>query len=163
MVETRHLTDPTGVTSRLGGHTRNQFGSVSRCSRACNFFSLVPCSSTRLRNRAITADTRDRAAISVQPNSSAASIKRRSAVSRAPARSSGGNPQIISAILGIVATADFRKAFSSSAGAMTVNAQLIGQLQVVHRRYRVERVGVLEVYGKIPRASKHPLVDDLCR
>ena len=138
MVETRPLTDPRPQrgdlqVGRPHCAPRNQFGSVSRCSRACNFFSLVPCSSTRLRNRAITADTRDRAAISVQPNSSAASIKRRSAVSRAPARSSGGNPQIISAILGIAATADLRKAFSSSAGAMTVNAQPIAQLQVVHR------------------------------
>jgi hypothetical protein len=116
MVETRPLTDPRPQrgdlqVGRPHCAPRNQFGSVSRCSRACNFFSLVPCSSTRLRNRAITADTRDRAAISVQPNSSAASIKRRSAVSRAPARSSGGNPQIISAILGIAATADLRKGF----------------------------------------------------
>ena len=89
----------------------------------------------------------------MQPNSSAASIKRRSAISSAPARSSGGNPQTSSAILGIAATADLRKAFSSSAGAKPVNAQLIGQLQVVHRRYRVEHVGVLEVCGEIPRAS----------
>jgi hypothetical protein len=141
MVETRPLTDPRPqrgdlLVGRPHCALRNQFGSVSRRSRACNFFSLVPCSSTRLRNRAITADTRDRPAISVQPNSNAASIKRRSAVSRAPARSSGGNPQIISAILGIVATADLRKAFSSSAVAMTTNAQPIAQLQVVLPRPR---------------------------
>ena len=40
-------------------------------------------------------------------------------------RSSGGNSQTISAILGIAVTADLRKAFSSAAGAMGVNAQFM--------------------------------------
>ena len=36
---------------------------------------------------------------------------------------------------------------------MPVNAQPIAKLQVVHCRYRVERIAVLEVYGAIQRAS----------
>jgi hypothetical protein len=36
---------------------------------------------------------------------------------------------------------------------MTFNAQPIAQLQAVHRRYRLERIAVLEVYGEIPTAS----------
>jgi hypothetical protein len=36
---------------------------------------------------------------------------------------------------------------------MVVNALPVARLQVVHRRYRVERIGVLEVYGEIPRPS----------
>jgi hypothetical protein len=49
----------------------------------------------------MTTETRDRAAISVQPWSNAAARKRRSAVFSAPARSSGGNSKIISATRGI--------------------------------------------------------------
>ena len=54
------------------------------------------------------------------------SIKRRSAISSTPARSSGGNPQIISAILGLAATATLRKAFSPPSGA--INALWITRL-----------------------------------
>ena len=46
--------------------------------------------------------------------------------SLSPARSSGGNPQIISAILGLAATATLRKAFSPPSGA--INALWITRL-----------------------------------
>ena len=49
--------------------------------------------------------------------------------SRAPARSSGGNPKIISATRGNAATATLRKAFSSAVDAITVTAPPIVQLR----------------------------------
>jgi hypothetical protein len=70
--------------------------------------ALSPCS-TSVRNLTMTAATQRSESASAQPKSRAACLQQCSAISKAPARCSGGKAKIISVILGSAAEATSRK------------------------------------------------------